>query len=110
MPEIDIENTGLTDYDLKIVESIIPDFKMGNNELILEGADELKKSYEEKKQEIKDLKKSIKGKVSDNQQPSYFTITFSTYDDKAQFLESLGLNGDDVFIKGEDFAEKIQNE
>lgn len=110
LPDIDIENTGLTDYDLKIVESFVSDFKMGDNELILEGADDLKKSYDEKKQEIKDLKKALKEDVNEVHRASYFTITFGNYNDKASFLESYGIDGDSVFIKGEDFAEKIQSE
>lgn len=108
LPEIEIENTGLTDYDLKIVESLVPDFHIGNNEQILQDSNELKKDYNERKQEIKDLKKAIKNDISENQQPSYFTITFKTYTEKAEFLEGMGINGDKTFVTGEEFIEHLE--
>jgi len=107
LPEIDIQNTGLTDYDLKIIETVVPDFTLGDNEPIIADLTDLKKENEEKKAHVKELKKQLHKNNSDNQTPSYFTVTFKSYEDKAQFLEQLGINGDDVFITGENFEEKL---
>lgn len=107
LPEIEIENTGLVDYDLQIIESVSPNFISGRNDIIKNDNVELKAEYEQRKEATKQLKKDIKNSIGDKQTPSYFTVTFASYEDKAAFLESYGLNGDTVFIKGEDFAEKI---
>lgn len=104
LPDIDIENTGLIDYDLQIIQSMVPDFEFGKNDTVKTDLVDLGKEYEDKKQEIKDLKKKMKNDVSDHQTASYFTVTFKTYDDKAGFLEQNGIDGDSVMIRGEDFT------
>jgi hypothetical protein len=108
LPEIDMENTGLNDYDLQIIESIVPDFNLGSNEEIILDTQDLKKEYEEKKSKMKELKKDIHNKNQENQTPSYFTVTFKNYNEKAEFLERLGINGDSVFITGEQFINKLE--
>jgi hypothetical protein len=108
LPDIELENTGLTDYDIQIIESIVPDFKLGDTDIILEDLTDLKKEYNEKKEHVKNVKKQMHSDNQDRQSFSYFTITFKDYNDKAQFLEQLGINGDDVFVQGEKFIEKIE--
>ena len=107
LPDIDIENTGLGDYDIQMIQTIVPDFTLGNNETILEDMQELKKPYEDKKAHVKELKKSLHKQNSDKQTPSYFTVTFKDYNSKAEFLEQIGINGDDVFIVAENFLDKL---
>jgi hypothetical protein len=107
LPDIDIENTGLTDYDIQMVESIVPDFHMGDNTSIIADSQDLKKNNEEKKTHVKELKKTLHKNNQDNQTPSYFTVTFKDYNSKAEFLEQLGINGDDVFIVSKNFLEKL---
>lgn len=110
LPEINIENTGLDNYDIGIIETIVPDFTLGNNEEIINDNENLKVDYDKRKEDIKNLKKNIKNGISENQSATHFTVTFKTYNDKAEFLESIGINGDDVFITGEKFKERIFNE
>jgi hypothetical protein len=110
LPDIDIDNTGLDEYDISIIETLIPDFSMGDNEDIQVDTQELKKDYNERKEEIKELKKNIKNGVSDHQTATHFTVTFRTYDEKAGFLENIGINGDDVYITAERFKENLFRE
>lgn len=101
--EIDIEEAGLDNYDINIIESIVPDFNFGDNKKIKEDIEDTR-TTQEKKDNIKDLKKNIKNGISNNQQVSYFVVTFKNYDDKAEFLEGIGINGDDIYITGEKFV------
>ena len=64
-------------------------------------------SYNERKENMKKLKKDIKGGVGDSQQSTHFTITFRSYDDKAEFLESIGINGDDTIITSDKFVKRL---
>ena len=53
--------------------------------------------------------KAIKEKVKEGatiQGEPYFTVSFDSYDAKVEFLEFLGFNPDDKFIKGEELQEK----
>lgn len=63
-------------------------------------------SEEEKIAHVKAIKEKVKEGATYEGDP-YFTISFDTYDNKVQFLESLGFNPEDKFIKGEEFADKI---
>jgi hypothetical protein len=110
LPDIDIANTGLTDYDIQLIETVVPNFTMGSNEDIISDLQDLKQDNEERKANMKKLKKDIKNGVADNQTPSYFTVTFKNYQDKAEFLEGYGINGDAVFITGESFVDKINEQ
>jgi hypothetical protein len=108
IPDIDIESTGLTDYDLKMVESLVPDFEMGSNDFILENTKELKQDYEAKKEHVKNLKKEIQNNVKDIHSASYFVVTFDTALRKGEFLERLGINSDTIYITGDDFMDKLE--
>ena len=58
---------------------------------------------------MKSLKKDIKGGISESQQSTHFTITFRSYDDKAEFLESIGINGDDTIITSDKFLKRLND-
>ena len=60
LSDIDIENTGLDERDIDVIKTIIPDFNFGNNEQILNDAELLKTDYNERKEKIKELKKTSK--------------------------------------------------
>lgn len=107
IPDIDIDNTGLSDYDLKLIESINPNYNLGSNKDIKTQFSDLTKEHDDNKQKVKDLKKKIKSEIGENQMASYFTVTFKSYDDKAEFLEKYNINGDTIFITGEDFIKNI---
>lgn len=63
-------------------------------------------SEEEKIAHVKAIKEKVKEGAVYEGDP-YFTISFDSYDNKVQFLEGLGFNPEDKFIKGEEFADKI---
>lgn len=72
----------------------------------MEGKEAAELTPEEKKAKIKEIKEKVKDGAMMDGEP-YFTVSFSDYDVKMQFLEYLGFNPEDKFIKGEDLAEKI---
>jgi aspartate carbamoyltransferase regulatory subunit len=111
LPEIDIENTGLTDEDLNLITAISPNILIGNNELIVSDFQDLEQKSLDKKKEIQNLKKQIKANKIDNNNNisgAYFSVIFQTNDEKVQFLEMLGLNPDEKYFHGNEFANKIQ--
>jgi hypothetical protein len=110
LPKVEIANTGLIPYDLQLVSAMVPDFKLGSNAKVKTDLTELKQDYEERKAKTKALKKEIREQSLERQTPTHFTVTFETYEQKAAFLESYGINGDTIFIKGEEFNQKITAE
>lgn len=70
-----------------------------------EAAEEL--TAEEKKAKIKEIKEKVKEGAMFDGEP-YFTVSFSDYDAKVMFLEYLGFNPEDKFIKGEELQEKME--
>lgn len=107
LPEIDIDFTGLENYDLEIISSIVPDFDFGSNK---EMQDDIKSINPNKgnKEKIKEIKKSIKSDIGDTHKSFYFCVTFDDYMSKAEFLEGLGINGDDIYITSQKFLEKLK--
>ena len=63
-------------------------------------------SDEEKKAHVKAIKEKVKEGAIYEGEP-YFTVSFDNYDAKVMFLEFIGLNPEDKFIKGEELQEKI---
>jgi len=63
-------------------------------------------SDEEKKAHVKAIKEKVKEGAIFEGEP-YFTVSFDNYDAKVMFLEFIGLNPEDKFIKGEELQEKI---
>jgi hypothetical protein len=108
LPEINIENAALTDYDIGLIESIVPDFVFGKNDGIKEEIQELKQKSHKTKEQVKSDKKKIKSDISERQQSFYFTVTFNSYMDKAEFLEGLGINGDQVFVTSKQFLKALE--
>ena len=94
-------------FSEEIIEALVPDFDFGRNDEIKKDIEEL--SYDEGKANMKSLKKDIKGGISENQQSTHFTITFRSYDDKAEFLESIGINGDDTIITSDKFLKRLND-
>lgn len=107
LPDIDIDNTGLIDFDLDIINSLNPEYHFGNNEKIINDSKNLMKESKDNKEEIKQLKKQIKQGIGENQIPTHFTVAFKTYNEKAEFLSSLGINEDTVIITSNEFLKKL---
>lgn len=62
---------------------------------------------EEKKAKIKEIKEKQKQASVMDVEP-YFTVSFDNGDAKMMFLEYLGLNPEDKFIKGEELQQKME--
>lgn len=107
--EIDIDEAGLEQYDIDLIETLVPDFSFGKNEDIKTEIEDLR-TPQEKKQDIKDLKKNIKSNIGESHLASYFCVTFKNYNEKAEFLEGIGISGDDIYITGEKFISRLNGE
>lgn len=97
--DIDIENTGFTDYDLSII----------GVEQDLEEVEKKEKSKEEIAadiQKVKDAKQKSKDK-NVSQGENYIVVTFSSIEAKESFLDFIGFETDDRYIKGEILAKKL---
>lgn len=105
--EIDITQTGYNVESIEMLQIENPQFEFGNNQQIFEDGKELKKESEEKKDNIKKLKSKIKKSVSDNQAQTHITIVFETYESKAEFLEGIGINGDEILIDSRKFTKQL---
>lgn len=105
--EINFENAGLDEYDINLVESLVPDFNFGSNKEIIKESEKLKNEVKNNKEKIKSLKKNTSNINSENHQPFYFTVTFKSAMDKAEFLEGIGINGDEIFITSKRFLNKL---
>ena len=68
--EIDIDEAGLEQYDIDLIETLVPDFSFGKNEDIKTDIEDLR-TPSEKKQNIKDLKKNIKSNIGQSHLASY---------------------------------------
>jgi len=124
LKDVDVENTGLTDEDLKILEVVVPDFDFGTVSLSNEHIDTHKKSAQKSdevgeeevreegegdddsdKESIKAKKEAYKNKIEG---APYVTLTFDSFDNKVYFMERFGFDPYQVFIKGERFEEMIE--
>ena len=103
--DIDIENAAIEEYDINLIESIVPDFKFADNSKIKEDSNQL--TEDAKKAHNKKVKAEIKESIASNHTQTHFTITFKTYDEKAEYLSSIGINEDSLFITSKVFLQKI---
>lgn len=104
---IDIDSAGLDIQDIEIIEALVPNFEFGKKDDIQNDISELNK--ESNKKAIKELKKNIKNNVGGSQMATHFTITFKTYEEKAEFLESIGINGDETIITSTKYLDRLNN-
>ncbi len=109
LPEIDYNDAGLTDYDVNLAKSLSSAFH-GNNTDIIKDIDVFtKKEPKESKQEIRNKRSAMKKDKTEDRLPFYFTVTFDSYMQKAEFLENIGINGDETMITGETLIDKLQS-
>lgn len=108
--EIDIENAALEEYDIEMIETLVPNFKMGDNSLFKRDSEILKERTEEEKAITKAGRKETKNATTESRLSTHFTVTFKTYDEKAEFLENIGINGDDVYITSDKFLKRLNGQ
>lgn len=106
--EIDYELAGLDEMDLNMIAAESPAFDFGSNEETKAEIKEMERPYEERKQIMKDMKAAQKEAIANKfQGDPYFTLSFDTVENKAEFLERFGFDPSAKFIKGEILAEKL---
>lgn len=69
-----------------------------------------KKTDEEKKQHMKEVKQQVKENAIERQQneEAFITLSFSSYAAKADLCDLIGISTDDKFAKGEDILKLIR--
>ena len=108
LTDIDTTAAGLDENDLNMIIAESPSFDFGSNEEAKEDIKAMEKPYEERKQIIKDMKAAQKEKMESKfEGDPYFTMSFDSFENKAEFLERFGFNPSERFIKGEIFAQKL---
>lgn len=97
--EIDIENTGFSDYDLSVlgVETDL-DLMEEKKEVV---------DIEENIQKIKDAKAAAKEKSASSQE-NYIVVTFASFASKEIFMQKIGHEPDDRYVKGEVLENKLK--
>jgi hypothetical protein len=113
LPEIDTKLAGLDDADINLIIAEVPNIEFGNVDLINSDVNDIEKSYDDRKQAMKDMKAKAKEKINNNLSDSpYFTVTFDDVFSKEEFLNMFNFASDSKYIKGEilrDRIEEIQN-
>lgn len=79
----------------------------------LDDADNLmgdEKTYEEKKEHMKDVKQQVRDNAIERQQneEAYIMLSFSSYEAKSDFCDLLECSIEDKFVKGEDVLKLIK--
>lgn len=106
IPEIDYKNAGISDTTIERLNIEFPSFKWGETKEIKEDNRTLEKIKEDQ-DKVKALRKNI-GKDKDKERlQTHFSIVFKTYEEKAEFLEAVGINGDDIIIDGKYFIKQL---
>lgn len=126
IPDIDVDLAGLDEIDLSFVEVEMPqmiDIDIPTFEPQAQKKEEIEEpkeeshqveekedepTKEEKKAKIKEIKEKAKEGAVYEGDP-YLIISFDNYENKVFFLERFHLSGDTKFIKGEEFADMIDN-
>lgn len=73
-------------------------------------SDKIQQSYGNKKNHMKEIKQQVRQQACQRQQDeeAYITLSFSSFEAKADFCDLLGISTDDKFAKGEDVLRLIE--
>lgn len=122
IPQIDYKDAGLTDADLSMIGVDMSFATEANNSTANDLSDfmsnvdkqhqeEIQQRAEEKKiQHVKDVKEQVKEKAINDaaNMDAYVVLSFSNYESMKAFLNSLGYDESQKFIKGEDFQQRVE--
>jgi hypothetical protein len=125
---IDVNHAGLTMEDVRLIELEIPDFDFGKNSeaendftairqeqqvrknAAADTRQEVEKhqalAWQQNIEKIKAAKQSTKDKTEGGR---FLTLTFKSFEAKAEFLECLGFDQYEEYLPGEQVDEKIQD-
>ena len=109
--DIDYTNLGLSDYDINELSHFVVDINDYTpqvetyDDLITTPQVEAKdlSTYEDKKEQVKQMKQQVKEKAIERQknEDAFITLSFSSYEAKSAFCEIIGIDPDERFAKGE---------
>ena len=102
LKDIDYSNAGLTDTDMALLGI---DINIGDSEIEIDELESVKK-----KEQIKDLKKSIREKIDDkfDEGDPLLVLSFSSFEAKSKFMDRFGFDIYEKFVKGEIFENMIE--
>ena len=115
--EIDIENVGLSESEmsdiLAMTSSVEVEIDSPFDDLLSapqKKEEEDTKSYEDKKQHMKDVKQQVKEAAEQRalNENSYITLSFSSFSAFQDFCELMGIRTNERYAKGEDVLSLIQ--
>lgn len=116
--DIDYTNLGLSDYDINELSHFVVDINDYTpqvetyDDLITTPQVEAKdlSTYEDKKEQIKQMKQQVKEKAIERQknEDAFITLSFSSYEAKSAFCEIMGIDPDERFAKGETVLNMIE--
>jgi len=109
---IDLKLAGLDDNDINLMIAYDDSIAQDSRDLILKELDEDENEKENQRQEKKAKVKEAKQKYKDHLQNksigcSYVTLSFDNFDNKAEFMQMFGYDPDNLFIKGEQFINRL---
>jgi len=109
IPDIEYENAGLDIHDLNIL-GVAEVVSTQQQQQIHDDILDIQKPTEEKRQQIKDLKKNIKNQIENKIQEGdpLVLISFDSFDKKAAFMQRFGYDINQKYIKGEHFGQIIE--
>ena len=115
--DIDYTNLGLSDYDINELSNFVIDINDYTpqvetyEDLITTPQVEAKDlpNYEDKKEQVKQMKQQVKEKAIERQknEDAFITLSFSSYEAKSAFCEIIGIDPDERFAKGENILNMI---
>lgn len=108
LPDIDVNNAGLDENDIRLIMLESPTVLVSTNENIKDDFKELETDYNDRKDAIKELKNNIKDSLHEKQGDSFVVVSFDSYANKCMFMERFGYNQEDRYIKGESFSDIIE--
>ena len=116
--DIDYTSLGLSDYDINELSNFVIDINDYTpqvetyEDLITTPQVEAKDlpSYEDKKEQVKQMKQQVKEKAIERQknEDAFITLSFSSYEAKSAFCEIIGIDPDERFAKGENILNMIE--
>lgn len=110
VPDIDMKAAGLTEFQIEKTAVFMPPKEIKETKQV-KPPELTEEEKEARKEEVKAAKDSAKEKYferHDNLTNSHVTIAFDTWDEKVSFLEMLGFDIEDKFIKGPEFLAKLE--
>lgn len=112
LPMIDIESAALETADIEMIEAVVPNFSFGSNQQIKEDIDAIKppkaeKTPKEKKAHVQNVKQSVHKDIGTSHMATHLTVTFKTYEEKAEWCSGYGINEDTTIITSDRFLKAI---